>query len=201
MRNRHIRWDWNTWVEFERDKIKTMCGKTSSPKYCGIPGITSQRRLVTNSKGVLEPGWCPACCFQTYKAISSMEVVLPTINEVNVLYKKCLAIVAESAKVVAKINGEPFEMPTLERPKKSGPQRDTNGVLSKLHEGFPFCYLCQEPGFEVIDHIVPIALGGENEIWNLAKVHRSCNALKADSTFEQTRVLFPKMKLPPWFEV
>lgn len=53
----------------------------------------------------------------------------------------------------------------------------------------PPCHLCGgeidytlphlDPGEFVIDHIVPLALGGSDTLDNLAASHRHCNAVKA----------------------
>lgn len=178
-----------------------MCGRNSSSKYAGIPGITSHRSLVTNPKGELVPGWCMECCYMTYKQIATMEEMLPTSNEVNRLYKSCLSIVAPSAQRVAEIKGEPFILPPLSRPFKSGPQKDIRAKVSQLHAKENRCYLCRAAGGNSLDHIIPLHLGGADEIWNVALVHDECNSKKNGANLEETKKLFPRMKLPLWFEV
>lgn len=52
-------------------------------------------------------------------------------------------------------------------------QRDGNG-----------CYLCHhtlEPSTTVIEHIIPLCYGGDNEPWNVALACLSCNARKANN--------------------
>ena len=60
----------------------------------------------------------------------------------------------------------------------------------QVAKGHPPCHLCGEPidykadwlhplSF-TIDHIIPIARGGADELANLAPAHRKCNRDKAD---------------------
>lgn len=65
----------------------------------------------------------------------------------------------------------------------------------QVARGRPPCHLCGgeidyslphlDPGEFVIDHIVPLARGGENTIENVDAAHRHCNRLKADKTAEE----------------
>lgn len=50
-------------------------------------------------------------------------------------------------------------------------------------------YICQGCGFDgrhgreralTVDHITPVALGGNSKLWNLQTLCLNCNALKAD---------------------
>lgn len=58
--NMHIRKDFDRWIEAPRKRVVTLCGKTTTVKYAGIPGITmGQKPLVTKAGDV---GWCVRCC-------------------------------------------------------------------------------------------------------------------------------------------
>lgn len=60
----------------------------------------------------------------------------------------------------------------------------------QVARGRPPCHLCGEdidyeashlePLAFTIDHIIPIAKGGEDELSNLAPAHRKCNRAKGD---------------------
>ena len=43
------------------------------------------------------------------------------------------------------------------------------------------CHICHERGADTIDHIVPVAWGGSDDIANLAPAHTSCNSRKRDA--------------------
>lgn len=59
---RHIRWDWQTFVEWEQKSVRTLCGVTSQARLCGVPTITEQPEIV---KG--RWGWCGRCAVQAYR--------------------------------------------------------------------------------------------------------------------------------------
>lgn len=64
-----------------------------------------------------------------------------------------------------------------------------------IRRGKPPCALCHEdidytlphldPGQFVIDHIIPLAKGGLDELDNLQPAHRHCNRLKSDKTDQE----------------
>lgn len=64
-----------------------------------------------------------------------------------------------------------------------------------LRRGKPDCGICHgpidytlphlDPGEYVVDHIVPLARGGLDELENKQPAHRECNRLKADKTTEE----------------
>jgi 5-methylcytosine-specific restriction endonuclease McrA len=43
------------------------------------------------------------------------------------------------------------------------------------------CWLCDLPGANTVDHVMPRSLGGTNDEWNLRAAHRSCNSKKGVS--------------------
>lgn len=58
--NMHIRKDFDRWIETPKVRASTLCGKTTTIKFAGIPGITpGQKPLVTQTGDV---GWCIRCC-------------------------------------------------------------------------------------------------------------------------------------------
>ena len=63
------------------------------------------------------------------------------------------------------------------------------------------CYLC---GCEVswtgaeIDHVVPLASGGQSVPSNLLWTHRRCNRVKHDLTLPELRQHLAKMLAQPW---
>lgn len=40
------------------------------------------------------------------------------------------------------------------------------------------CHLCSQPGANSCDHIIPLARGGTDDLWNLAAAHLGCNSAK-----------------------
>ncbi|AOT25169.1 HNH endonuclease [Mycobacterium phage Terror] len=62
----------------------------------------------------------------------------------------------------------------------------------------PHCGICGEPiDYElphldpwefVVDHVVPIAAGGPDELWNKQAAHRFCNGEKSDRLADQLPV-------------
>ena len=65
-------------------------------------------------------------------------------------------------------------------PQRSGTSRRAS---RKVIEGATYCYLCGEPPRPgdslVAEHVIPRALGGSDELHNLAPAHRSCSGRKS----------------------
>lgn len=62
MHTRHVRHDWQTWLDKQNQKsVRTLCGITSTPAKSGIPGITAQDLTVTDSQQRIVYGWCTGC--------------------------------------------------------------------------------------------------------------------------------------------
>ena len=65
--------------------------------------------------------------------------------------------------------------------------RDRNAIKRTK----PPCHICEQPidyalhhldpGAFVVDHVIPLARGGADELANKAASHRSCNRTKSDS--------------------
>lgn len=49
------------------------------------------------------------------------------------------------------------------------------------------CHLCGLPGSEEIDHVVPLAEGGSDELDNLAPAHKRCHAKKSSAEAQRGR--------------
>jgi hypothetical protein len=58
------------------------------------------------------------------------------------------------------------------------------------------CHICGQGGADAIDHIVPVAWGGSDDISNLAPAHTSCNSAKGDARPEEWTYSRPSMWLP-----
>ena len=71
---RHVRHDWKTWVDDDRQKsVRTMCGRTSRRELAGVPGVTPQEVLVTVGDRKIS-GWCPQCAYEmTLYALASLN--------------------------------------------------------------------------------------------------------------------------------
>lgn len=44
--------------------------------------------------------------------------------------------------------------------------------------GNPACAICGRPGADTVDHVTPVAMGGDNELANLRPAHGWCNRSK-----------------------
>jgi hypothetical protein len=58
------------------------------------------------------------------------------------------------------------------------------------------CHICGEGGADAIDHIVPVAWGGSDDISNLAPAHTSCNSARGDAAPPSWTYTRPSMWLP-----
>lgn len=57
---RHVRHDWRTFVDWEQNSVKALCGVTTRRGLAGIPGITEQPRIVEAGPDK-RWGWCAPC--------------------------------------------------------------------------------------------------------------------------------------------
>lgn len=58
------------------------------------------------------------------------------------------------------------------------------------------CHICGQGGADAIDHIVPVAWGGSDDISNLAPAHTSCNSARGDAAPPSWTYTRPSMWLP-----
>lgn len=65
MAGRHIRHDWQTFVEWDQKSVRTVCGRTSTFNATGIPGVTDQPQVVVVGDKRY-PGWCTMCARLAY---------------------------------------------------------------------------------------------------------------------------------------
>ena len=70
--SRHIRHDWQTWVNWHQASVKAVCGVKTRPGLAGIPGITPQPQTVP-MVGVTKWGWCMRCVVETVRVINGIE--------------------------------------------------------------------------------------------------------------------------------
>lgn len=78
-------------------------------------------------------------------------------------------------------------------PRSGTTTRDRHRAV--IRRGRPSCHICHEdidytlkspdPGSFEVDHIIPLDLGGSDELDNKAASHRKCNRDKAAKTLEQ----------------
>lgn len=79
------------------------------------------------------------------------------------------------------------------RTQRNTTTRDRHRAI--LRRGKPPCGICGldidyalphlDPGEYVVDHIIPLAKGGSNDIDNCQPSHRLCNRIKSDKTNEE----------------
>lgn len=53
---------------------------------------------------------------------------------------------------------------------------DWQRVRAEVLSRSDLCHLCGLPGADTVDHIIPRAKGGTNDLRNLAPAHNQCNA-------------------------
>lgn len=90
--SRHIRHDWKTWVDWEQQSVRTVCGVTTRRGLAGIPGITEQAQVVITKDKRLW-GWCWPCVKETYEEMAGVigEEAFQELHldeNVQSLYKK-----------------------------------------------------------------------------------------------------------------
>jgi 5-methylcytosine-specific restriction endonuclease McrA len=54
-------------------------------------------------------------------------------------------------------------------------------VRRRVLRGSSVCYLCNKPGADEVDHLIPRHKGGSDEESNLRPVHRFCHAKKSSA--------------------
>ena len=65
--------------------------------------------------------------------------------------------------------------------------RSTKERNKRILAACDICHICAEPGADAVDHVVPLAKGGADEMWNLRPAHHNvpnsqgirCNRVKA----------------------
>ncbi len=70
-------------------------------------------------------------------------------------------------------------------------QRDGTGLYDKHRRivlaGSPSCWICGEAGATTVDHVVPVASGGDNSLTNLRPACRACNCSRGGALGAQRR--------------
>lgn len=90
--NKHIRNDWNNWGVYlgrPKARVTTLCGKLTSVKYAGVPGVDPGQSAGVYGDG--DYGWCISCC--TVFILEALEV----LDQVRKSESKALAGLYEDA--------------------------------------------------------------------------------------------------------
>jgi len=97
--NRHIRHDWQTFVDWEQSSVKTVCGVKTRRHLAGVPGITEQP-LVVSVGDKQAVGWCVQCAYRVNRDAQEIikSGILPSISLKN-LYVVVVAMTTRSAEV------------------------------------------------------------------------------------------------------
>lgn len=69
---RHIRHDWQTWIDWEQKSVRSLCNVTTKRHLAGIPGITEQPQIVVVGDKKLW-GWCAPCVVKAINVIESVD--------------------------------------------------------------------------------------------------------------------------------
>jgi hypothetical protein len=92
IRGRHIRHDWQTFVDWEQKTVKGVCGVTTQRHLAGIPGFTEQPLNVPVGDKTYW-GWCANCVRTTFQVLQNTEgTTMP--DEVKALYAKVSWVVS-----------------------------------------------------------------------------------------------------------
>lgn len=73
VKSRHIRHDYNTWVNWEQNTVSTLCGMKTRFRLAGIPGVTEQPQFV-DVNGKRYYGWCPRCSKVAIGMLRTLEL-------------------------------------------------------------------------------------------------------------------------------
>jgi hypothetical protein len=83
--NRHIRHDWQTFVDWDQVSVRSLCGSTTRRGLAGIPGVTDQPAIVA-VKDKQKWGWCSACLRSAMRTISHIDANVEMIPEIKAVY-------------------------------------------------------------------------------------------------------------------
>jgi len=61
--------------------------------------------------------------------------------------------------------------------------RQWRTLRARILNASDICWICGQPGADSIDHIVPIARGGTDDVSNLAPACLRCNLAKSDKPY------------------
>lgn len=99
--NMHIRIDYSNWgIEYKpKKRVTTLCGKMSLPKYCGVPGLTSQEPVVNPKAG--DYGWCLGCCQQYLLEVNIIKSQVAKADNPNLTNLYLDGVRAVTAQILA----------------------------------------------------------------------------------------------------
>lgn len=84
--SRHIRHDFNTWVDWEQKSVRSVCGSTTKRHLAGVPGVTPQRQIVELPDRKVW-GWCMRCVNGAWSPIdnnANADDIDPRIKELYI---------------------------------------------------------------------------------------------------------------------
>jgi hypothetical protein len=108
IRGRHIRHDWQTFVDWEQQSVKAVCGAKTQRHLAGIPGITDQPAMVP-VKGKTYYGWCSRCVGSVFRTLQDIDAshVNVLVPQVRALYEgvaEALLVQVETMRINALAN-------------------------------------------------------------------------------------------------
>lgn len=92
--SRHIRHDFNTWVDWEQKSVRSACGVTTKRHLAGIPGITEQPRVVDLGDRKVW-GWCARCVNSVWSSVDNNAQDFDIDSRVRELYSDARLELAE----------------------------------------------------------------------------------------------------------
>ena len=70
-------------------------------------------------------------------------------------------------------------------------------IRRRVLRGSDVCSICNQPGADEVDHVVPRYLGGTDDISNLRPVHRACHARKSAAEGHQRKAELRRLRRRP----
>jgi hypothetical protein len=89
----HIRRDWQKWLvpTDSNKRITAVCGKKTSEKYAGIPGV-SEQPVIYSTDG--NAGWCIHCCGLALQQFNELFEKYDTSSIVKNMYVSAVDVMS-----------------------------------------------------------------------------------------------------------
>ena len=94
--------------------------------------------------------------------------------------KRCYADSVNGTGYCQKHQPPPFEHQNWSRPQNWGKIQQDVIIRDK-----GICYICGKAGATQVDHVIPLAAGGTNSLFNLKAVHKLCHARKTEADIKK----------------
>lgn len=107
-------------------------------------------------------------------------------------HPRCYQTVVQGTGYCPRHQRERWAGHTWEGPKPADWNR-LKEIVFKRDKGI--CYICNQPGATEVDHVIALALGGSNNLYNLKPVHHQCHLKKTQTDSLKAYELNNKIKI------